>query len=82
MIIRIFNGCEVQIKNSVMSDGIFNSHRTTIIDSFSCILFLYFKLGYALFYQFYAEISTFSIKKCLVQLRHGVSTEDQYSSKY
>ena len=44
----------LRIKNSVMrvtvwhheacrlmpSDGIFNSHQTTIIDSFSCILFL------------------------------------------
>ena len=39
---------------------------------FSCIPFLrglYFKIGYALFYQFYAEISTFSITKCLVRLK-------------
>ena len=58
-IIRIFNGCEVQIGNSVtrvtvwhhegrqvmphvyQSDWIFSSHWTTIIDSFSCILFLW-----------------------------------------
>ena len=47
--------CEVRIENSVtrvtvrhrewcrtviLTDGIFNSHRTTIMDSFSCILFL------------------------------------------
>ena len=52
--IRIFNGCEVQIENSVMRvtvwhhkayrciprDEIFNLHQTTIIDCFSCILFL------------------------------------------
>ena len=49
--IRIFNGCEVLIENSVSrvtvrhheaypSDGIFNLHRRTIMDSFSCILFL------------------------------------------
>ena len=28
-----------------------------------------FKLGYVLFYQFYGEISIFSIKKCLVRLQ-------------
>ena len=57
-IIRIFNGCEVLIENSVTrvtvrhheacqvmpnsypSDGIFNLHRRTIMDSFSCIFFL------------------------------------------
>ena len=57
-IIRIFNGCEVLIENSVMTvtvwhhkacrvmpnsylnDGIFNLHRRTITNSFSCILFL------------------------------------------
>ena len=44
-IIRIFNGCEVWIEYSITrvtvisSDGIFNLHQTTIIDSFSCILF-------------------------------------------
>ena len=56
--IRIFNGCEVLIENSVTrvtvrhheacrvmpnrypSDGTFNLHRRTIMDSFSCILFL------------------------------------------
>ena len=78
--LRILNGCSVQIENSVTrvtvrhhtaipSDGIFSSHRTTSIDSFSCTLpsTIVFKLGYALFYQFYAEISTFSIKKCSIR---------------
>ena len=46
--IRIFNGCEVRIENSItkvtvwnsyLSDGIFNSHRRTIMDSFSCLHF-------------------------------------------
>ena len=31
-------------------------------------LTIVFKLGNALFYQFYAEVSRFSIKKCLVRL--------------
>ena len=54
-ILRIFNGCELRIENSVMtvtvqlaercrtvilSDGAFNLHQTTVMDSFSCILFL------------------------------------------
>ena len=48
--LRIFNGCEVLIENSVTRDncsnsyphdGIFNLHQTTIIDSFSYILFLW-----------------------------------------
>ena len=43
-----------------------------MIDSFSCILFLrqfnfQVKLDYALFYQIYAEITTFFIMKCSVQ---------------
>ena len=56
--IKIFNGCEVLIGNSVTrvtvrlheacrvmptnypSDGIFNLHRRTIMDSFSCLLVL------------------------------------------
>ena len=56
--IRIFNGCEVLIENSVTrvtvrhheaclvmpnsypSDGVFNLHRRTIMDSFSCVLFI------------------------------------------
>ena len=79
--IRIFNGCEVLIENSVTrmtvrhheacrvmpnsypSDGIFSLHLTAIMDLF----FLHtlpstiaFRLGsYVLFYQFYAEITTF-----------------------
>ena len=41
-IIRIFNGCEVAewCRTDILSDRIFNSHRTTIMDSFYCILFL------------------------------------------
>ena len=54
-IIRIFNGCELRFENSVttvtvqhreacqtviLSDGTFNLHQTTIMGSFSCILFL------------------------------------------
>ena len=74
-IIRILNGCEVLIENSVTrvtvrslvmpnsypSDGIFNLHRSFIMDSFlayssddNCI-----GLEYVLFYQFYAKITTF-----------------------
>ena len=56
------------IPNSYPSDGIFNLHRRTIMDSFSCILFLRqlhkIRLEYVLFYQFYAKITIyFSIKK-------------------
>ena len=41
-------------------------------------LTIVFKLGYALFHQFYAEISTFSIKKCSV--RH-LSTTSWYHAR-
>ena len=58
------------------TDFLIRTHRTTIIDSFSCILV--FKLGYALFYQFYAEFRTFSIKKCSVQL---LSTTPWYKTE-
>ena len=59
-----FNGCDVRIENSVTRItvrhreacrtvipiyGIFHSHRTTTVDSFSCILFL--RLEYVLFYS-------------------------------
>ena len=37
--IRHHEACRV-MPNSYPSDGIFNSHRRTIMDSFSCILFL------------------------------------------
>ena len=78
--IRIFNGCEVLIENSVTrvtvrhheacrvmpnsytSDGIFSLHRRSIMDTF----FLHtlpstiaLRLECALFYQFYAKITTF-----------------------
>ena len=53
-IIRIFNGCELWIENSVttvtvqhrevcrvmLSDGTFSLHQTTVMGSSSCILFL------------------------------------------
>ena len=41
-IIRIFNGCDVRIENSVTRVTVRHHEacRTTIIDSFSCILFL------------------------------------------
>ena len=63
--IRIFNVHEVGIENSVTkvtvipSDGIFNSNRTTITDSFFLHILLStiaFRLQYVLFYQFYAKI--------------------------
>ena len=76
--IRIFNGCEVLIENSVTtvrhhetcrvmpnsypSDGIFNLHRRTIMDSFSCMLFLRqlrLDLYTCCLFQFYAKITTF-----------------------
>ena len=52
---RIFNGCEVRTENSVIpSEGIFNLHRTTIMDSCSSIhpSTIAFKLKYALTYRF------------------------------
>ena len=68
--VRHHEACRVT-PNSYPEWRNFNSHRTIIIDSF----FLYtrpstivFKLESALFYQFYAEISIFSIKKCSVRL--------------
>ena len=40
--IRVFNGCEARqvMRSSYPSDGIFNLHRRTTMDSFSCVLFL------------------------------------------
>ena len=73
----------------IPSDELFNSHRTTIIESFSCILLLrplYLSLDMRYFYQFEAEISTFLIKKCSVRLlsttlwRH--CTRSSYSPWY
>ena len=53
------------------SDGILNSHRTTIIDSFSCILFLrrlYLSLNmHLIFCQFYSKMCRFSTKICSVR---------------
>ena len=50
--------------SSYPSDGIFNLHRRTIMDTFSCILHstIAFRLEYVLFDQFYAKITTFFIK--------------------
>ena len=48
------------MSNIYPSDGIFNLHRRTIMDSFSCILFLrQLHLDLNMCYQFYAEITTF-----------------------
>ena len=61
--------------NSYPSDGSFNSHRTTIIIDFFLHTLpstIVLKLEYGLLYQFYAEITTFSIKKCSV--RHPSTT--------
>ena len=81
--IRIFNGCAVQIENSVTrvtvrhhsartiipSEGIFNSHRTAIMDSFSCmpsLRQLHLSLIMRYFYNF--MLKQLSIKKCSVLL--------------
>ena len=70
--IRIFNSFEVLTENSVTmpnsyrSNGIFNLHRRTIIDSFSCILLLrqlHLDLNMCCFYQFCAKINFFNQKK-------------------
>ena len=84
MHVRIVNGCEMRIDNSVtrvtvrhhgacrvmpnsksyLSDGIFNLHRKTIMDSFSCVLFLrqlHLDLNMFVcffFFFFYAKITT------------------------
>ena len=51
--------CRVML-NSYPSDGIFNLHRRTIMDSFSCILFhRQLHLDLNMCYPFYAKITTF-----------------------
>ena len=73
-IIRIFNGCELLIENSVtpvtvqhrkacrvmpnviLSDGTFNLHQTTIMGSFSCILFLR---------QLHLDLNMYSFINCM-----------------
>ena len=60
--------------NSYPRDGIFCSHPATIMDSFSCVLFLwqsYLSLNMCSFINFILK-TTFSIKKCLV--RHPSTT--------
>ena len=52
--------------NSYPSDEIFNLHRRTIMDSFSCILFLrqlHLDLNKCFFDQFYAKITCFDQEK-------------------
>ena len=88
-IIRIFNGCEVRIENSVKRVTV-RHHKAcrVMLNSYPewqnfqfapnkhyWFFFLHtlsstivFRLEYLLFYQLYTEITTFSIKKCLVRL--------------
>ena len=87
--IKIFNGCEMQIDNSVTKLTVRHHEACRMMPNsypewwnfqFAPInhywfFFLHtlpstivFKLEYALFYQFYAKICIFSIKKCLVWL--------------
>ena len=59
--VRHHEACK-EMPNSYPSDRIFNLHRRTIMDSFSCILFrrqLHLDFNKCCFYQFYATISTF-----------------------
>ena len=76
--VRNHEACRV-MPNSYPSDGIFNLHRRTIMDSFSCILFLrqlHLDLNMCLFHQVYAKITTFfSMKKSSVQLLLYVHVE-------
>ena len=79
--ITIVNGCEVWIENSVMrvTDSCHDSYPEWRNFQFApnnhhWLFFLHtfpstivFKLDYVLFYQLYAKMCTFSIKKCLVQ---------------
>ena len=68
--IRLHEAARV-MPNSYPSDGIFNLHRRTIMESFSCILFLrqlHLELNMWCFYQFCAKITKFSIKKSSVRL--------------
>ena len=55
--------------NSYPSDGIFNLHRTYGFFFLPTLpLTNAFRLEYALFYDFYAKIFQFAVKKCLVRL--------------
>ena len=92
--IRIFNGCEVRIENSVTRITVRHredcrefSIRTEQPLSWLLILFFLYilpsmtllKFEYALFYQFCAKISTFSIKKFSVRLvMHEVVLHTSY----
>ena len=67
-----------------MKDEIFNSHRTTIVDTFflhTLCLTIAFRLEHVLFYQFHAIITIFSSKKCPVRLQrqnvwHNMTSKD------
>ena len=99
--IRLFNGCDVWIENSVMrvtvewcwtvipSDWIFNLHLTTIMDSFSCILFLpHLHLNFLCIILSILPWNIYIfVKKCLVRLllkilmsKHLAENEAKYWS--
>ena len=86
-IIRIFNGCEMQIENSIKRVFVWHQEACRVMlnsypewrkfqfapNNQSRFFFLHtfpstiaFKLQYALFSQFYAKISVFSIKECSI----------------
>ena len=56
--VRHLEACRVMPNSFPPSDGIFNSHLTTIIDSLPSTAA--FRLEYMLFYRFHAKITTFS----------------------
>ena len=65
------------MSNSYPSDGIFNLHRRTIIDSFSCIFFLrqlLLDLNMCCFINFTLRELHFSIKKSSVGLLSNTLT--------
>ena len=72
--IRIFNGCEVQIEDSVMKITVrhpewqnFQFPPNNYYGFLSLHTFpstIVFTLEYALLYQFYADINAFSVMKC------------------
>ena len=71
--ITIFNGCEVWTENWKQLPEWRNfqfapNNRYRFFFLHTLPLTIVFKCGYALFDQFYAEIRTFVIKKCLISL--------------
>ena len=91
--IRIFNGCEVRIKNSVTRVSR-DAKQLSRVTEFSIgtekplwILFTFpstiaFKLEYALLDQFYAKITKFFIKKCSVRLLSKTLTSKRLAENY